>query len=105
MLNSHTEGPLQSENGAEDPVSHGEGRTIAHHEGQTSARLRQSKNVRNGVSDSTAGKDPEVKQSSGQLRSRQRVKEADHHEGNDVLHVVKVASEKDTTTQKNFKLK
>lgn len=98
MLNSHTQGSLQSENGAKHPVRHGEGHQIAPKEGQTSAGLGQSENVRNGVSDSTASEDAEVKQSSGQLRCGQCVEEADHHEGNDVLQVIQVASEKDKRT-------
>lgn len=76
------------ENSAEHPVSHRQGHPVARQKGQTSARLRQSKNVRNGVSDSTASKEPEVKQSSRQLRSGQCVKEANHHKGNDVLQVI-----------------
>lgn len=78
---------LQAENSAEHAVSHGEGHRIARQEGQTSARLRQSKNVHRGVSELTASKETEVKPSSPQLRSGQRVKEANRHEGNDVLQV------------------
>lgn len=85
---AHAQGALQSENSAEHPVGHGEVHPQARQKGQGSARLRQSENVGNGVSDSAAGKDTEVKQSGGQLSSGQCVKEANHHEGNHVLKVI-----------------
>lgn len=76
---------LQLENSAEHAVGHREGHPVAYQRGQTSARLRQTKHVLNNVSNLTASKDSEVKESSRRLRSRQCVKQTNHHEGKDIL--------------------
>lgn len=79
---------LKEENCAEHPVSHGGGDQKAQHPGQSPAGLRQNADVGDGVTNTRAGKEAEVKHGSWKLGSSQSVEQADHHEGNNVLQVI-----------------
>lgn len=81
---------LKEKHCAEHTVHHRESDQHAHYPGKTPAGLRQCTNIGNGVEDSRACKETEVKQSSSKTRPCQAVEQADEHEGNYVLNVILV---------------
>lgn len=83
---------LQPHYSGEDAVGHGDSSAHAHHPGQTPTGLRQYTHIRYCVQKTWPDKQTEVEQSSGKSWSCQSVDQANHHEGNDVLQVIKMAS-------------
>jgi len=79
-----------SHESGDDLVAHEQVHSHPSKEGKGSGRLRDDKEIDNGVDDTAGSKNPEDEDSSGEGGVGEDVEEAEAKEGEDVLHVVQV---------------
>merc|ERR1719234_2721694 len=80
-----------SHESGDDLVSHEQVCSHPSKEGKGSGRLRDDKEIDNGVDDTAGSKNPEDEDCSGEFRVGEDVEESKAEEGEDVLHVIQVS--------------